>query len=190
MRMYLVPKPNLFEALGAARAFCVVVVILSFETRTVQFHGVPVWACLDVAVCSYVGVIVGVVAANVEVVECFETHARRSRKIWLSLSERKWELEGNSWGNQWGVVATRASLRWRGLCDSFCSFCIYSSYLSFNLNTFYSLLAHQRYESYFLLSQARVLKHRGCILRALLYGPHDNQRSRGLEAYQIPDREK
>jgi hypothetical protein len=80
MRMYLVPKPNLFEALRAARALCVVVVILSFETRTFQFHGVPVWAFLDVAVCSYVGVIVGVVAAYIEEVDCFETHISRSWK--------------------------------------------------------------------------------------------------------------
>ncbi len=92
--MYLVPEPKLFEALGAAGAFCVVVVILSLETRTVQFHRVPVWAFLDIAVCSYIGVIVGVVAANIEVVDCFETHIRRSWKVRLSLSERRWELEG------------------------------------------------------------------------------------------------
>lgn len=118
----LVPKPNLFEALGAARTFCVVVVILSLETGTVQFHGVPVWTFLDVTECSYVGVIVGIVTANIEEIDCFETHVRRSQKIWLSLRKREGGLEGNSWGNEWRVVAKLPGLRLRAVCESFSSF--------------------------------------------------------------------
>jgi hypothetical protein len=102
MRMYLVPEPHLFEALGAARAFCVVVVILSFETRAAPFHGVLVYARLGVAVCSYVWVIVGVVAAHIEEVDCFETHIRRCWKIRLFLSERRGWLEGKSWATRRG----------------------------------------------------------------------------------------